>query len=126
MADRYGTDVLADNPHEKPRSAELAVEVGMVVEDAQSGYVGEVVRVEYGRIELEDRHGRRKPFPLGPGYLIDGKPVILTVPRRSAPKAATRTASGSVAVLGAKARMALASRTTSRPSRRGTRRAGVG
>ena len=31
----------------------------MVVEDAQTGYVGAVVRVEYGRMELEDRHGHR-------------------------------------------------------------------
>ena len=53
----------------------------MVVEDAQTGYVGAVVRIEYGRMELEDRHGRRKPFPIGPGYLIDGRPVILTAPR---------------------------------------------
>jgi hypothetical protein len=85
------------------------VELGMVVEDAQTGYVGAVVRVEYGRMELEDRRGRRKPFPIGPGYLIDGKPVILTAPRRAAPTAQARTASGSVAV-GAKARVALASR----------------
>jgi hypothetical protein len=68
-----------------------------------------VVRIEYGRMELEDRNGRRKPFPIGPGYLIDGKPVILTAPKRSAPKAPTRTASGSVAVQ-ANARVALASR----------------
>ena len=47
----------------------------MVVEDAQTGFVGAVVRIEYGRMELEDRHGRRKPFPVGPGYLIDGRPV---------------------------------------------------
>ena len=78
----------------------------MVVEDAQSGYVGAVVRVEYGRMELEDRRGRIKPFPIGPGYLVDGKPVILTAPRRSSPTAATRTASGSVAVTGARARVA--------------------
>ena len=110
MADRYGTDVLANNPHRKPRSTERPVEIGMVVEDAQTGYVGAVVRIEYGRMELEDRHGRRKPFPVGPGYLIDGRPVILTAPRRSAPTAATRTASGSVAVPGAKAKVALASR----------------
>ena len=81
----------------------------MVVEDAQTGYVGAVVRIEYGRMELEDRHGRRKPFPIGPGYLIDGRPVILTAPRRAAPTAPARTASGSVAVQ-AKARVALASR----------------
>jgi hypothetical protein len=109
VADRYGTDILANNPHRKPRSTQQPVEIGMVVEDAQTGYVGAVVRVEYGRMELEDRNGRRKPFPIGPGYLIDGKPVILTAPRRLTPKAPARTASGSVAVQ-AKARVALASR----------------
>ncbi len=81
----------------------------MVVEDAETGFVGAVMRIEYGRMELEDRHGRRKPFPVGPGYLIDGRPVILTPPKRSAPKA-SRTASGSVAVPDARAKVALASR----------------
>jgi Protein of unknown function (DUF3097) len=110
VADRYGADVLADNPHSKPRSTTVPLEMGMVVEDAQTGYVGAVVRIEYGRMELEDRSGRRKPFPVGPGYLIDGKPVILTAPRRAAPASRTRTASGSVAVPAAKARVALSSR----------------
>jgi hypothetical protein len=110
VADRYGSDVLASNPHQKrPRSAELPVEIGMVVEDAQTGFVGAVMRVEYGRMELEDRNGRKKPFPVGPGYLVDGRPVILTPPKRAAPQA-SRTASGSVAVAGARARVALASR----------------
>jgi len=110
VADRYGSDVLANNPHKKARSIEVPVEIGMVVEDAQTGYVGAVVRIEYGRMELEDRRGRRKPFPVGPGYLIDGRPVILTTPRRDAPRASTRTASGSVAVADAKAKVALAGR----------------
>ena len=109
MADRYGIDVLANNPHRKPPSTERPVELGIVVEDAQTGYVGAVVRIEYGRMELEDRQGRRKPFPIGPGYLIDGKPVILTAPKRSAPTTPARTASGSVAVQ-TKAKVALASR----------------
>jgi Protein of unknown function (DUF3097) len=109
VADRYGTDILANNPHRKPRSTEQPVEIGMVVEDAQTGYVGAVVRIENGRMLLEDRHGRTKPFPIGPGYLIDGRPVILTAPRRAAPAVPKRTASGSVAVK-AKARLALASR----------------
>jgi hypothetical protein len=109
VADRYGIDVLANNPHRKLRSTERPVEVGMVVEDAQTGYVGAVVRIEYGRMELEDRHGRRKPFTIGPGFLIDGRPVILTAPKGSAPTTPKRTASGSVAVQ-AKARVALASR----------------
>ncbi len=82
----------------------------MVVEDVETGYVGAVVRVEYGRLELEDRHGRRRGFPLGPGYLLEGRPVILTAPRRAGPPAAVRTASGSVAVPGVRARVARAGR----------------
>jgi hypothetical protein len=112
VADRYGTDILTNDPHRsrRPGSFERAVEVGMVVEDAQTGYVGSVVRIEYGRIELEDRRGRRKPFPIGPGYLIDGEPVILTSPRRTSSPSPSRTASGSVAVRAGRAKVALASR----------------
>lgn len=111
MTDRYGRDVLARNPHtsKRVRSTERPVEPGMVVEDALSGYVGAVVRVETGRVELEDRHGKVRTFPLGPGFLLDGRPVILTAPH-FAPAAPARTASGSVAVSGARAKVALASR----------------
>jgi len=110
--DRYGRDVLARNPHErtKVRSVEQRAEVGMLVEDAQTGYVGAVVRIEYGRIDLEDRHGRIRGFPVGPGYLVDGRPVILTAPRGAPPTSPTRTASGSVAVPARRARVALAGR----------------
>ncbi|MEO9018640.1 MAG: DUF3097 domain-containing protein [Mycobacterium sp.] len=112
MADRYGSDILAEDPHTARwvRSTEVPVELGLVVEDAQTGYVGAVVRVEYGRMDLTDRHGRTRGFPVGPGYLVDGRPVILTEPRPAAPKAPPRTASGSVAVPKARARAALASR----------------
>ncbi|HYB81975.1 MAG TPA: DUF3097 domain-containing protein [Mycobacterium sp.] len=109
MVDRYGTDVLAEG-RRNPRSTEHPAELGVVVEDVETGYVGAVVRVEYGRVYLEDRHGHTRGFPLGPGYLLDGRPVILTAPRRPAPAAAGRTASGSVAVPGARARVAGASR----------------
>ena len=115
MADRYGADVLASNPHQPPkaRSVECQAEAGLVVEDPQSGYVGAIVRVEGGRVELEDRQGRTRVFPLGPGFWVDGRPVILTAPARAAAPgstAAPRTASGSVKVVGAKARVALAGR----------------
>jgi hypothetical protein len=113
VTDRYGIDVLADNPHQrrKVQSTELPVEIGMVLEDATTGFVGAVVRVEYGRMDLEDRNGRRRGFPVGPGYLVDGKPVILTPPRaKTAPAAPTRTASGSVAVKGLRARTAIGGR----------------
>lgn len=113
MADRYGSDILARDPHgpKRTRSTERVIEMGLVVEDVATGYVGAVVHVEFGRMQLEDRKGRRKSFPVGPGYLIDGKPVILNPPlRRPPPAAPTRTASGSVAVHGARARTALPSR----------------
>ena len=112
VADRYGADVLANDPHEsrKVRSTEQPVAIGMVVEDPQSGYVGAVVGVEGGRVELEDRRGGRRVFPLGPGFLLEGRPVILTAPRPSAAAAPQRTKSGSVKVADGRARVALASR----------------
>ncbi|WP_445170024.1 DUF3097 domain-containing protein [Mycolicibacterium sp. Dal123E01] len=111
MADRYGADILANNPHNsgRARSTEQPVELGMVVEDPQSGFVGAVVRVEGSRVELEDRKGKRRVFPLGPGFWFEGKPVILTAPRRAA-AGAQRTKSGSVKVADARAKVALASR----------------
>lgn len=111
MTDRYGSDILSRNPHtpKRVRSTEQAADRGLVVEDPTSGFVGAVVRIENGRVDLENRKGLIRSFPLGPGFLVDGRPVILTVPKR-APAAPARTASGSVAVAGAKARVALASR----------------
>ena len=112
MADRYGADVLGDDPHEsrRVRSVECCAEVGIVAEDPQSGFVGAVVRVEGGRVELEDRRGCTRVFPLGPGFLVEGRPVILTAPRRPVPATATRTASGSVKAPGGRARVAAAGR----------------
>ncbi|GAS98444.1 protein of unknown function [Mycolicibacterium canariasense] len=110
MTDRYGSDILARNPHtpKRVRSVEHPADKGLVVEEPTSGFVGAVVRVGNNRVELEDRHGRIRSFPMGPGFLVEGKPVILTVPKVA--KAPVRTASGSVAVSGAKAKVALASR----------------
>ena len=84
----------------------------MVVEEVTTDCCGEIVKVErdIGTVTLEDRRNRRKVFPLGPGFLLEGMPVILRPPVRSGPVAPTRTASGSVAVQGAKARVARASR----------------
>jgi len=112
VADRYGMDVLADDPQQSRRacSTEQSVEIGMVVEDPQSGFVGAAVRIEGGRVELEDRNRRTRVFPLGPGFLLDGRPVILTAPSRGAPAESQRTASGSVKVAGGRPRVALASR----------------
>lgn len=111
--DRYGTDVLNTDWRQPPRgrTSEVPLELGLVVEDAQTGFCGAVVRYERaaGTVDLEDRKGRIKSFNLGPGFWIDGKPVALVAPK-SGPAAPTRTASGSVAVRGAKAKVAVPSR----------------
>ena len=36
------------------------------------------------RVTLEDRRGKRRTFPLGPGFLLEGRPVILVAPVRAA------------------------------------------
>ncbi|BAS09086.1 hypothetical protein AHiyo4_25080 [Arthrobacter sp. Hiyo4] len=64
---------------------EVPVERGMVLEDAQSGWVGAVTRVEKSGgmhvVALEDRHGKSRSFRLGFGFLLEGQPIRL-VPRR--------------------------------------------
>ncbi len=114
MADRYGSDVLSEDWKKPPRgrSEDAFAERGLVVEEAVTGFCGEIMRVErdLGTVELEDRHLVRKVFPLGPGFLLEGKPVVLVAPPRTAPTLPTRTASGSRSVRDGRARVALPSR----------------
>jgi hypothetical protein len=84
-----------------------------VVEEVMDDFCGEIVAVDrdLGTLTLEDRRGRRRAFPLGPGFLLEGRPVVLTAPlTRPTPAAPRRTASGSVAVPGTRARVARESR----------------
>jgi hypothetical protein len=112
---RYGSDVLAHG--DSPRRAVPTVEAvdGLVVECATSGWCGAVVGWQKGAdgwaVVLEDRHGARRPFRLGPSFLIDGELVVLSRPvAPTTTPGVLRTASGSVAVAGQRARMARASR----------------
>ena len=127
-ADRYGGDVLAADPHRvgphatRPESVHVALERGMVLEDRESGFVGAAVAVEKsgGRrvVVLEDRRGVRRGFPLGGGFWLEGRPVVLDPPRprprapRGPVSAGGRrlTASGSYAVEAERATVARASR----------------
>jgi hypothetical protein len=90
----------------------VEAEPDLVVEDAESGFCGAVVGFEAGAVTLEDRHGRRRHFPLLPAaFLLDGEVVTLRKPApEQARPARRRTASGSVAVAGVPARVAKASR----------------
>ncbi len=111
MADRYGPDVLSGDWREprNGRTVDHPADLGLVVEDAQTGFCGELVMLENGIVVLEDRHLKRRSFPLGPGFLLEGRPVRLVTPPRSTGRP-TRTASGSTAVHDARARVALPSR----------------
>jgi Protein of unknown function (DUF3097) len=110
----YGRDVLANDGHRAPRRVipEVVAEPDLVVEEAGSGFCGAVVACAKDAVTLEDRQGRRRLFPLAPaGFLLDGKPVTLTRPVAApTPRAPGRTASGSIAVANAPARVARASR----------------
>ncbi len=114
---RYGDDVLAGDWKAPPRgrSTEVAAELGLVVEDVETGWCGAVVRTEKAGgvhvVHLEDRRGRTRGFPLGPGFLVDGRPAVLVAPAPRPPApASSRTASGSTAVRGVRARRARGSR----------------
>ncbi|SEC04345.1 Protein of unknown function [Paramicrobacterium humi] len=112
MNDRYGTDVLAGDWRNKGRPVVAKVEAvrDLVVEDAGSGWCGAVVRLEGQIVELEDYFGKVRAFPLGPGFLVEGKPVELVRPRSPQEQSRVRTASGSFASGQERARVARQSR----------------
>ena len=90
----------------------MAAEPGIVVETADGRFCGAVIglgqAVDAGErratVVLEDRHGRRREFPLLPAaFSCDGRLVTLVAPvapapARGEPPARARTASGSFAV----------------------------
>src|ERR1700733_7410160 len=87
------------------------VEHGLVVEDTEGRFCGAIVAYEKGAVTLEDRHGKRRVFPLTPGaFLLDGKRVTLTPPVTPADKTPRRTAPGSVGAPTTGAKVAKASR----------------
>ncbi|WP_299165825.1 DUF3097 domain-containing protein [uncultured Arthrobacter sp.] len=93
--------------------ARVEARPGVVLEDVQSGFVGEILRTEKSGgmhvMILEDRRGKRRTFPLGFGFHHEGSPVemVAALEQAAAPQ---RTASGSVRVAGERARTARASR----------------
>ena len=117
--DRYSADVLRPGWQRaaRPPATEVTVSRDLVLEEPTSGFVGAVVTWENGLVVLEDRRGKRRSFPFGPNFWLDGKPVNLRPPVRTptARDAAqayqrTHTASGSRVVPVAPAKVALPSR----------------
>ncbi|WP_309031066.1 DUF3097 domain-containing protein [Streptomyces alfalfae] len=113
---QYSADLTP--PWKKPKPVpEVAAEAGLVVEEPRTGFCGAVIRCEKTAqgptVTLEDRFGKHRVFPMEPGgFLLEGRPVTLVRPAATAPAPVrpSRTASGSVAVPQARARVARAGR----------------
>lgn len=115
----YDSDLTP--PWKRPGRAvpDVPAAPGLVVEEVTTGFCGAVIRCEKTAqgltVTLEDRFGKHRVFPMEPrGFLLEGKAVTLVRPRPTggapASGGARRTASGSVAVPGARARVARAGR----------------
>jgi hypothetical protein len=108
---QYSDDVLAEARRPRRVVTEQAADPGLVVEEVSTGFCGAVVACDKERVSLEDRRGTVRVFPLQPGgFRLDGQPVTLRRPVVAGPAQPSRTASGSLAVRDARARVARASR----------------
>jgi len=112
-ADRYGRDVLSQDPHRqaRPQVATVAAERDLVVEHTTTGWCGAVVRADKDGVTLEDRYGKRRIFAWEPAaFAIDGRPVTLQRPGVAAPSGQGRSRSGSTVVRDHRARVARSGR----------------
>jgi hypothetical protein len=107
---RYEEDVLAPPPRTPAEPPRVAAEPGLVVEDSAGEFCGAIVDCEKDAVTLEDRHGRRRVFPLAETFLLEGRRVALVRPVQRTRTGPARTASGSIAPPARRARIALASR----------------
>ena len=113
--DRYGADVLNTDwrAPRRGRAVEIAADPGLVVEEVTTDWCGEIVAVErdLGTVDARGPARQAPHLPARPRLPARGRAGDPGRRRRArAPAAATRTASGSVAVPGTKARVARASR----------------
>jgi hypothetical protein len=106
----YGPDMPRQQSR-RPEVPQLPADVGLVVEDAGSGFCGAVLRCGRDAVELQDAGGGVRTFPLRrAAFLIDGDPVTLIRPVRPAGAGGAVSASGSRRVALTRARVARASR----------------
>lgn len=107
-------DLSSTNHLKKPAIKDLPVRSNMVLEDVESGWVGAAVRLERvggaHMVALEDERGKIKMFPLGFGFLFEGKPVKLVLPVTQKKPQKLVSRSGSYAVQNQTTKVALPSR----------------
>ncbi|MGA5561639.1 DUF3097 domain-containing protein [Streptomyces platensis] len=116
MQNRHYSPDLTPPWKKQAPAPEVPADPDLVVEEVTSGFCGAVIRCEKTAqgptVTLEDRFGKHRVFPMEPrGFLLEGRVVTLVRPQgRPAATAPARTASGSLAVPGARARVARAGR----------------
>lgn len=110
LDDRYDFDpIAAMKPRRGPvKREQVPLQRGLVVEHSETEFCGAVVGAREGIVQLEDFGGKVRAFPLNDGFLIDGRPVSLVMPKRAPQRRIT--ASGSLAVEQQRARVAMPSR----------------
>ena len=93
--DRYRDDVLRPGWQQAHlrKTRDVPVEKDLVVEF--DDFCGAVVGWENGIVVLEDRKGKKRSFPFGPGFLLEGEPVAIRPPLRATAPKPRYTASGS-------------------------------
>lgn len=103
---------LDDEPRRRPQPyPKVEAVAGLDVEQRGSGLRGTVVSIGKGMVVLRGDDGRDRSAQLRDGgFVVAGRRVTLVPPRPARVATAQRTASGSVAVGDAPARMARASR----------------
>ncbi len=108
--ERYDRDPLATmKPRRGPvERKEVTLARGLVIEHSESEWCGAVVGARDGLLQLEDGRGKLRSFPINDGFMIDGKPVKLVMPKRAPQRKVT--ASGSVAAPQQRAKVAMPSR----------------
>ena len=111
---QYSQDVLAAPSRRPVPPPRIAAETGLVVEDSAADFCGAIVGCEKDAVILEDRHGRRRVFPLTGTFLLEGQRVSLVRPAPAGGGAIggrpARTASGATAAPAGRAKVARASR----------------
>lgn len=110
--DRYNKDVLSAGWQKagQKQTIDMPMELGMIVEEPSTGFTGEIVKWENGVVVLENYKLKRRSFPVGPGFLVEGQSVRLCVPPRTGAAEQKYTASGSRVAPKATAKVALPSR----------------
>ncbi|HWM39389.1 MAG TPA: DUF3097 domain-containing protein [Streptomyces sp.] len=119
----YDSDLTPPWKKRQQPVPEVPADPDLVVEEISTGFCGAVIRTEKTAegptVTLEDRFGKHRVFPMEPrGFLLEGRTVTLVRPgpapagtgAGAGATAPQRTASGSLAVPGARARVARAGR----------------